>query len=66
MITLSGGPFDGETHPDVAGDILNMQPPLGAPRIVLDFSVPTVEPFRIERCVYRRSLGNPNIYVFQP
>lgn len=66
MITLSGGPCDGQTLPWTGSDYIEMAPLPPMQGVTLDFSVPTVEPFRVEKLQYRRSINNPNIFVFQP
>jgi hypothetical protein len=63
IIFLYGGPCDGRSVEHCGSDTIQfaMEPPM-----VLDFSVPTVDPVRFNSHVYRRSLINPNIFVYQP
>jgi hypothetical protein len=62
MIQLKGGPHDGTIIDWSGGDVATF--PAGPP--ILDFSVITVEPFREDVHIYRRSLKTPTIFVYQP
>lgn len=63
MITLSGGPYDGQTHTHANGDYIELSP---LPAATIDFSMSPVDPIRFETVLYRRSMRNPDIFVFQP
>lgn len=62
LATLYAGPYNGFQVNWSGGDIIDMAPP----RPVFDFSVQAVDPIRIEKCTYRRSINTPDIFVYQP
>jgi hypothetical protein len=62
-VTFVGGPKDGLTMAFAHGDTVEFPSDLPP---VIDFSVQTVDPIRRETHLYRRSLRNPAIFVYQP
>jgi hypothetical protein len=65
MITLSGGPYDGKKLEFQGGDFLEMSP---IPKTEFAASIPNLssEPVKFEILIYRRSMRNSQIFVFQP
>jgi hypothetical protein len=62
IVKFYGGPMDGREMALAHGDTVEF--PAAPP--VIDFSAQTVEPIRRETHLYRRSLRNSAIFVFQP